>query len=346
MTELYGRNPILTDDVKIIGNRVNAIPHVNLNYIRGNDFSSSMRFVNTSGYDLLVLTADGMRMTSPVGGNRIDGSCYFIVTYNLGGNVELDLSSRVVDDPILRKQLDEIDKIITAHRIDPITNRVNAREVVVEFHYRVECKDIEYYSNGIWIPFLGVHLYQSTNRNGLCQHFGRSMYTEVIAFNNSVDTEVSHATGCGVVYYVNEKTNIDPILVCTKLYSGIVKPVYDTAEKPGLYVYSTGQRKSLGGESIPSIVHIRPEEFLENGVYRTKDELTEAIEMLARKLRSPKDSSEYKELLQVLPQIFPEFYKRYKVEEKEFDLSVVVDKFLSGMAAAVKIHSVLGSKNG
>lgn len=348
MTEFYGQHPALTDDIKQVVKHGIALPHQNMKFNNNNGFSSEMRFINTSGWDLLVLMADGLRLRSPIGTGKTDGNCYFMVTYTLGGYVDLDVSWRAEPDSEIRKQLEEIERLVAACRTDPMTGKRIFAEAVIEFHYRVECVDIDHFKHGVWIPVLGVHLFLSNGRDVLCKHFGRSRYTEVIAFNNDIvnQTGVSQATGCGVVYFVSTDTDKDPIIVSNRHFSGVVHPTYDPAQKPGVHIYNVGQRNDATNKRLTDIVFIPVTEFAKHGVYRSKDELEAALDGFARRLKSPKESDDYKELLENIRHTFPEFYKRYKLVKKPFDLAELVNTFINGLMAASKIQSSMGSKNG
>lgn len=348
MTEFYGQHPALTDDIKQIVKPGLAGPHLNTKFNSNNGFSSEMRFINSSGWDLLLLMADGLRLRSPIGSGKSDGNCYFMVTYTLGGHVELDVSWRAEPESEIRAQLEEIERLVIASRTDPLTGRRITTEAVIEFHYRVECLDINHFKHGVWIPVLGIHLFLSNGRDALCKHFGRCRYAEVIAFNNDIvnQSEVSQATGCGVVYFVSNETDKDPIIVSNRHFSGVVNPTYDPAQKPGLHIYNVGQRNDSTNKRLTDIVFIPVTEFSKGGVYRNKDELEAALDGFARRLKSPKETDDYKELLENIRHTFPEFYKRYTVTKKPFDLSEFVNTFINGLMAASKIQTSMGSKNG
>jgi len=313
-------------------------------YNANNGFSSSMQFVNSSGVDLLLLMADGMRLRSPMRSGRADGNCYFKVRYVLGGNVDFDISWRAEQDSFIRNQLEEIEALIAAGRRDPITGHLYSKEVTIDFYYRIECTELDQYKHGVWIPVLGIHLFVSNGRDSLCKHYGRSMYTEVIAFNNDFanQEEVSQATGCGVVYFVSNPTDKDPIIISNRHFSGTVQPTYDPGQKPGVYIYNVGQRNDATNKQLTDIIFIPTLEFSKNGIFRSKDELEAALDAFARNLKNPKDTVEYKELLENIRQTFPEFYKRYDVPRKPFDLTSFMTDLVAGISAASKVKSAIG----
>ncbi|ABY63031.1 hypothetical protein ST201phi2-1p202 [Pseudomonas phage 201phi2-1] len=344
MTELYGRHPALTDDIKHIVTPGQLPRHLNTSFNNNNGFSSEMKFINSSGWDLLILTADGLRLHSPVGSGKSDGNCYFMVRYKLGGYVDLDVSWRAENEPLVRQQLEEIERLVSAYRQDPLTGRPTYQEAVIDFHYRVECIELDHYKHGVWIPVLGIHLFLSNGRDALCKHYGRSMYTEVIAFNNDFanQEEVSQATGCGVVYFVSNPTEKDPIIISNRHFSGVVLPTYDPGQKPGVHIYNVGQRNDTTNKQLTDIVFIPVIEFAKNGIYRSKEELEAALDNFARNMKNQKDTVEYKELLENIRQTFPEFYKRYEVPRKPFDLTTFMTDVVAGIAAASKVKSVIG----
>lgn len=344
MTEQYGLSPRQTIDHKYTTQEGATLPIHNSYFIKPNEFKSEMHFINSSGFDLLVLTADGMRLCSDATGQREDGNCYFVVKYTLGGDVELNVSNSVEDDPALRKQLQSIEAIVDSYRYTNGPHQRNRAEAIVEFHYRIECTDIAHFTHGVWIPTVGVHLYRSTKRNGRCSHLGRSRFAEVLLFNDNFENqeEVSQAAGCGVVYYVSDEHNVDPIVVCNRHFSGVLYPEYEPDEPSGVHIYNVGQRTDVSNKRLTNIVFIPVAEFKANGIFHNVRALEEAVEVFARKLKAPKDAVEYNEVLQNLRCTFPEFYKYFPVEKKPFDVKEFMGNIFDGMAMAKKIQSTFG----
>lgn len=287
MTSLYGREARHTNDHKVLEDAHTLnITGLNLNWPTTNTgYSEECKFINCSGREILVLTADGLRLRSPIGPHVPNGKCYFLKSFRIGGHVTLELNPLLENDIVTRDQLIEIEQAIERQRTDPITGQRITTEVTVQFRYVVECIDIDQMEEGIWIPYLGVHLFKADFSNHHKVHYGRSRYAEVLmeTAKSINDKGVPQAAGCAAVYTLRDRNNTIPVIVANQYYQGVLYPTYDPARPPGIYIVQTNERRTVENASVRNYVHIPVDKFAEHSVFRSREEFNAYIKDIDRK---------------------------------------------------------------
>lgn len=287
MDHLSGRHARHTDDHKVLeSSSTLKLSGVNFNWrTTNNGYADETKIINSSGKELLILTADGMRFRSPVGAHSPDGKCYFLKTYYVGGHTSLDLNPLVEHDLVTREQLVEIEQSITKQRTDPMTGQLIMNEAVIEFRYVVECTHIEFMPEGIWIPYLGVHLFKSDIANHHKVHYGRSRYAEVLSESARTINEegVPQAAGCAAVYVTNSRNVTAPVIMANQYYQGVLYPHFDEGRPPGIYIVQTNERRNLANELVRNYVYFPVNKFVENGIFKTREEFEAYMKEVDRK---------------------------------------------------------------
>lgn len=295
MDHLSGRHARHTDDRKVLeSSGTLKLSGVNYNWrTTNNGLADETKIINSSGKELLILTADGMRFRSPVGAHSPDGKCYFLKTYYLGGHTTLDLNPLLENDLVTREQLIEIENKIAKQRVDSITGQFIMNEAVIEFRYAVECTHIDFMPEGIWIPYLGIHLFKSDIANHNKVHYGRSRYAEVLLETAKTINEegVPQAAGCAAVYVTNSRNTTAPVIVANRYYQGVLYPSYDEARPPGIYIVQTNERRTLDNELVRNYVYFPLNQFVENSIFKTREEFESYMKEVDRKTQGKELSS-------------------------------------------------------
>lgn len=336
-------NPALTDDKKVFApNGQLAIEGVNIEQsISSNGIERSVRVLNNSGVALLILTADGMRTVCGKGNQLHDGNCYFICKYIIGRDVEVDIGSMVNTGSMDPEQIAHISKEIEIQRRSHMSARPDARVVEIDFHYVLPCQDIGFHTDGIWLPFLGIHVFKSGKRDDERIHFGMEGYAEVIRLSADARERrtLANQSGVSVLYITHDPKAEEPIFSFNEYYQGILFPTYDTIKPPGVYITRYGRRTTLNLEPLKRHYYIPVDQLLENRIFTMRDSYAAYVKEALRH-----KSKDGEEVLKALIGMVDPDYIRSKTGNRILDYEIAGTFSLGEVFQAIGAVADVSSK--
>lgn len=239
--------------------------HPLTNLGRTNTVKESFQYVNESIYPVCITGTNGLQMEIR-GGLRNLNRLVVIRTITFGSDIGIDLSN---SSRILGEGGDEFVSYVS----NVIEREVGNRDRTIVLYYVVDTTNLWGEPDGVYINQIGITVYSPVHASNV------SMVNERRPVTIDDDGEPERTWGANIqlLHIPESNVNTRPAYVAVGNQLVEVDSVQIPGMKPGMHLITHGNARIAGNSANHYSTHIKPEDYKQNGIYESYQQLMEGI---------------------------------------------------------------------